>query len=132
MIGAFKWHNFKHDHHLAVLISITEGHRKFDVAQGVRLSTRNHTMEFCGVVLELFLGKVHLLQSLQVHDIQASIIVHEALGEVKLIDAGTHNQSIALFWDGSTMIRPVEGARAFRPLDVLWHSQKRGVQDPEG
>ncbi|KAK1662929.1 hypothetical protein QYE76_051088 [Lolium multiflorum] len=62
-----------------------------------------------GAVLELFLGEVHLLQSLQVHDVHASSAIHKAFGEVIPVYAGTYNQSVALFGDDGRVIRPVKG-----------------------
>jgi hypothetical protein len=88
MVGYFEGHNLERDHLFAEIINITEGHGKFDAAQGVCLFTRNHTIEFCGVVLKLFLGKVHLLQSFQIHDVQVGTAIHGALGEVIPVNAG--------------------------------------------
>jgi hypothetical protein len=88
VVGNFQGHNLKYDHLLTVIVNITEGRRKFDAAQGVCLFTRNHTIEFCGVVLKLFLGKVHLLQSFQIHDVQVGTAIHGALGEVIPVNAG--------------------------------------------
>jgi hypothetical protein len=96
VVGAFEGHNFKCDHLIRVIVDITEGHMKFDSTKGVFFFTRNHTMELRAAVLKLFLGKVHLLQSFQVHDVQARSAVHEALGEVIPVYAGTNNQSIVL------------------------------------
>jgi hypothetical protein len=39
-------------------------------------------------VLKLFLGKVHLLQSFQIHDVQVGTAIHGALGEVIPVNAG--------------------------------------------
>ena len=70
-------------------------------------------MEFHVAVLKLGDGKVHLLQSLQVQDIDASSDIHEALGKVIPINAGTNNQGVVLLWNYRWMVLPAEGNRLF-------------------
>src|SRR3954453_20569677 len=71
-----------------VVINIAEDNRELNASQRVSLSSRNHTVKFNGVVFEVCTGKVHLLQGLQVHDVQAGSVIHEALGEVIPVNAG--------------------------------------------
>ena len=107
VVGALEGHDLKRDHLFAKIIDVAEGHGKSDAAKGIRLFTRNHTMEFSGAVLKLLLGKVHPLQSLQVHDVQAGSTIHETLGEVIPVYAGTYNQGVVFFWHNGRMILPL-------------------------
>src|SRR3954462_14049506 len=52
------------------IIIITEGNRELNASQIVSLFSRNHTVKLKSAVFEVCSGKVHLLQGLQVHDVQ--------------------------------------------------------------
>src|SRR3954471_12799508 len=101
-----------------VVINITEGNLELNASQRVSLSSRNHTVKFNGAMFEVLTGKVHLLQGLQVHDVQAGCAIHEAFGEVIPVYAGTNYQSVALFRNYRRVVAPIEDAGVFRPLDV--------------
>src|SRR3954470_18476350 len=119
-------------HFLMVIVDITEGYRKLDAPQRVSLLSRNHTVKFNGAMLEVLMGQVHLLQGLQVHDVQASSAIHESLGEVIPVNAGTNNRSVALFRNHRRVVAPVIDTGVLRPLDVLQDYRNRGIEGSEG
>src|SRR4051794_40565793 len=102
-----------------VIINITEGNRELNASQRVSLFSRNHTVKFDGAVFQVCTGKVHLLQGLQVHDVQTGSAIHEALVEVIPVYARTNYQSVALFRNYLRVVAHVEDAGVLRPLDVL-------------
>src|SRR3954453_10562088 len=64
-------------------------------------------------------SEVHLLQGLQVHDVQTGSAIHEALGEIIPVYAWTNYTSVALLMNYRRVVAPVEDAGILRPLDVL-------------
>jgi hypothetical protein len=82
-------------------------------------------------MLELCFQRVHLLQRLLKHDVEAGSAIHEALGEVIAINPRVDDQGVVLLRIQLRVVCAIPSDWLFLPLDVLrdfWHYGIEGTQ----
>src|SRR4051812_35886067 len=120
VVHALEGDHFKGHAFLAVIVNIAKSNLKRDAPKGLSLPARDYAMDHGAGPPLVVLHQVHLVQCIQVHDVDATSTVHHAFGELVAVNQGVDDHGVlVLHRDEVSVILPVPSDWNLRPAQVL-------------